>query len=107
MELLTRTEELLLLSVWRLQEEAYGLAIRRQLAALLEKKVSVGAVYIPLERLAKKGYLRTWESAPTEKRGGRRKKFYKLTAKGMQALNAVKRLHEQAWHGLPNLTPGI
>ena len=55
--MLTRMEELLLLAVWRLQQDAYGLAIRRHIADLLGKKVSVGAVYIPLERLARRGLL--------------------------------------------------
>ena len=55
--MLTRMEELLLLTVWRLQQDAYGLSIRRQVADLLDRKVSVGAVYIPLERLARKGLL--------------------------------------------------
>ncbi len=104
--MLTRMEELLLLTVWRLQQDAYGLAIRRQVADLLDKKVSVGAVYIPLERLARKGLLATWESEPTAQRGGRRKRFYKLTPTGLAALNTVKRIHEDAWAGLPNLALG-
>ena len=104
--MLTRMEELLLLAVWRLQQDAYGLSIRRHVAKLLGKKVSVGAVYIPLERLARKGLLDSWESEPTAKRGGRRKRFYKLTPKGLAALNTVKRIHEQAWSGLPDLAFG-
>ena len=106
MDLLSRTEELLLLAVWKLQHEAYGLAIRRHLSALLGRKVSVGAVYVPLERLARRGFLETHESAPTEQRGGRRKRFYRLTAKGVAALNAVKLVHEAAWAGLPELSLG-
>ena len=101
MELITRTEEILLLSVWKLQKSAYGLAIRRRASELLDKNISVGAVYIPLERLKKRGYLSSWESEPTDKRGGRRKRFYKLTPEGLAALNAVKQVHEQAWSGLP------
>ncbi len=102
MNLLSRTEELLLLSVWKLQDDAYGLSIRRHMSTLLDKRVSVGAVYIPLERLAKQGYLHTRESEPTDKRGGRRKKFYRLTGKGVAALQTVRQLHEQAWSGLPD-----
>lgn len=104
--MLTRMEELLLLVVWRLQADAYGLAVRRRMSKLLGKKVSVGAVYVPLERLAKKGLLETWESEPTQERGGRRKRFYKLTPKGLAALNTVRQLHEQAWDGLPDLAFG-
>ena len=106
MHLLTRTEELLLLAVWKLQDGAYGLAIRRHLATLLGRKVSVGAVYVPLERLARRGFLETNESEPTEQRGGRRKRFYRLTAKGVAALNAVKQVHDDAWAGLPELALG-
>ncbi len=104
--MLTRTEELLLLAVWRLQQDAYGLAIGRQVSDLLGKKVSVGAVYIPLERLARKGLLATWESEPTAQRGGRRKRFYKLTPSGLAALNAVRKIHDEAWSGLPGLAFG-
>ncbi len=101
--MVTRMEELLLLTVWRLQGEAYGLAIRRHVSDLLGKKVSVGAVYIPLERLNKRGLLDSWESEPTAKRGGRRKRFYRLTPKGLSALNTVKQVHDTAWAGLPDL----
>ncbi len=104
--MLTRTEELLLLAVWRLQQDAYGLSIGRQVSDLLGKKVSVGAVYIPLERLARKGLLATWESEPTARRGGRRKRFYKLTPSGLAALNAVRKIHDEAWSGLPGLAFG-
>ncbi len=104
--MLTRTEELLLLAVWRLQQDAYGLAIGRQVSDLLGKKVSVGAVYIPLERLARKGLLATWESEPTARRGGRRKRFYKLTPSGLAALNTVRKIHDEAWSGLPGLAFG-
>ena len=103
MELLTRVEELLLLSVWRLQSDAYGLAVRRHMAELLGKTLSVGAIYIPLERLVKKGFLHTRESRPTDKRGGRRKRFYTLSGKGMAALNAVREVQQKAWSELPDL----
>ncbi len=103
MEVLSRTEELLLLSVWKLQENAYGLSIRKQFSELIGKDMSVGAVYIPLERLKKKGLLSSWESEPTEKRGGRSKRFYTLTQQGVAALSAVKALQDKAWSGLPEL----
>lgn len=103
MEHITRIEEILLLSVWKLQKQAYGLSIRKHSSQLLNKNISVGAVYIPLERLVKKGCLSVWESEPTQTRGGRRKCFYKMTAKGLASLNAVKQLHAEAWGELPEL----
>ena len=107
MPLLTRMEELLLLAVWNLQEKAYGLAVRRQLSELLGRKISVGAVYVPLERLVRKGMLSTEESEPTQKRGGRRKRFYRLTAQGRRALLDIRTLHEEAWSKVidPGLNP--
>jgi len=97
MKLITRTEELLLLSVWRLQKDAYSLTIQEAMSDLLDKSVSIGAVYIPLERLAKQGLLKTREGAPTEKRGGRRKRFYELTAEGQSALSALHKVQTKAW----------
>ncbi|MGB0346506.1 MAG: PadR family transcriptional regulator [Balneolaceae bacterium] len=105
MELISRTEELLLLSVWRLQEDAYGLSIRKYFSELMGKDMSVGAVYVPLERLKKRGLLESWESEPTDKRGGRKKRFYKLSAEGISALSVVKKQHEKAWRGLSDLIP--
>ena len=99
MKLLTRTEELLLLTVWKLQEDAYSLSVQDAMAQLLGKAVSIGAVYIPLERLAKRGLLKTREAAPTEKRGGRRKRFYEVTAKGQAALATIDLLQKKAWEG--------
>lgn len=103
MDLLTRMEELLLLSVWKLQEDAYGLEIKHYLSNLLNKELSVGAVYVPLKRLKKRGYLETWDSEPTEERGGRSKRFFKLTGKGINALQHVKTVQEQSWADLPDI----
>lgn len=107
MELISRTEELLLLAVWRLQDDAYGLSIRKYFSELMGKDMSVGAVYVPLERLKKRGLLESWESEPTDKRGGRKKRFYKLSSKGMAALSVVKQQHEKAWSGLTELLPNF
>ncbi|HKL18111.1 MAG TPA: helix-turn-helix transcriptional regulator [Halalkalibaculum sp.] len=106
MDLLTRMEELLLLSVWRLQEDAYGLEIRQHLSEMLGRDLSVGSVYIPLKRLKKRGYLTAWDSEPTDERGGRTKRFFKLTSKGVGALQEVKSVQEQSWSDLPDLGLG-
>lgn len=101
--MLTRNEEILLLAVWKLQPGAYGLAVRRHVSKLLGARVSVGAVYIPLERLAQKGFLTVWESEPTARRGGRRKRFFALTRAGVAALSEARALHDRAWADLPTL----
>lgn len=106
MDVLTRMEELILLSVWKLQDEAYGLEIRQHLSELLDTDLSVGAVYSPLKRLKKRGYLTSWDSEPTEIRGGRSKRYYELTSKGVSALQEVKTVQEKAWSNLPDLGLG-
>jgi len=103
-KLLTRTEELLLLTVWRLRDDAYSLTIQEAMSHLLDKPVSIGAVYIPLERLAKHGLLKTREGEPTDKRGGRRKRFYEVSAKGQAALAAIDAVQKKAWDGWSTVT---
>lgn len=107
MDVLTRREELLLLAVFKLEEEAYGLAIRDQLNEMTGTDHSVGAVYTPLKRLARRGLLETRKGEPTEERGGRSKRFYRLTARGVRALQEVRRLTESAWSDLPTVVCGL
>lgn len=106
MEVLSRTEELILLVVWRLQDDAYGLTIRTTLGELTGSEWSVGAVYTPLKRLARRGYLEYHDSDPTSVRGGRSKRCYRLSTKGIQALSHVRALTSAAWSGL-RLTDGL
>ena len=103
MNLLSRSEEIVLLSIWRLQSEAYGISIREQVAIATGRKWSIGAVYAPLHRLEKKGYVQTRKGEPEARRGGRSKVFYELTAKGKQALLDVKTVHDAIWSGIPAL----
>ena len=79
-------EQLVLLGVLRLDEEAYGAAIRQQIHARSGRDVSINAVYTTLDRLEAKGLLRSWVGDPTPQRGGRRRKFYALKPAGVAAL---------------------
>lgn len=99
MEFLTRMEEILLLTIHRLGTEAYGVTIKNKVEELLGKSVSVGAVYVPLDRLAKRGFLSTWYGDPAPERGGRRKKYYKLTRAGLTILRETKTLNDLLWAG--------
>jgi DNA-binding PadR family transcriptional regulator len=103
MEYLSRQEEMALLVVFRLKEEASLVSIRKYLNKNTEKRWSVSSVYIPLDRLSKKGMLETEIGDPTPKRGGRAKRFYKLTEEGIKALIKVRKAHETIWGGLPDL----
>jgi DNA-binding PadR family transcriptional regulator len=106
MNLLSRTEELLLLAVWRLQDEAYGAAIRNHLTDITDEDWSIGSVYGTLDRLARQGLVRTFMGLPTPERGGRSKRYFQLTAEGVAALNRVRSVQKTMWEDLPGLAPG-
>jgi DNA-binding PadR family transcriptional regulator len=101
MEMLTKLEELILLSVWKLKENAYGTTIYKYITDVTDKKLSLGGVYFPLDRLAKKGYLRAYIGEATPERKGLSKRYYGLTDKGNQALGEIKRINEIMWAGFP------
>ncbi|UCC38358.1 MAG: helix-turn-helix transcriptional regulator [Candidatus Aminicenantes bacterium] len=97
MGMLSRTDEMILLAVWRLEDNAYGVTIAEMLIQTSEKKWVLGAVYVPLERLEKKGYLFSYLGKSTKKRGGRSKRLYKLTKYGVDALIKTKNQEQSIW----------
>ncbi len=103
MRLLSRSEELVLLAVWRLRGNAYTLSIQKQLSDITGYDWQIGAVYVPLEKLTKKRYLRKYPGKPTAERGGRRKSLYELTALGRKALKDIRCVQEAAWADLPEI----
>jgi DNA-binding PadR family transcriptional regulator len=84
-------ENLLLLTILRLDDRAYGVAIRQELIDRAEKDVAIGAIYTGLDRLEQKGFVESWIGEPTPERGGRAKKFYRVTALGKKALREMHR----------------
>jgi DNA-binding PadR family transcriptional regulator len=97
MEVLSKTEELILLSVWRLGSKAYGVTIRNHMIEATGKKFSIGGIYVPLDRLVRKGFLATFQGEPTPERGGMSKRFYQITKKGMTTLNESKKVYDSMW----------
>src|SRR5579863_10356410 len=81
-------EYLLITAAAGLGDNAYGAAIREQIAATTGRKCSVGALYTTLDRLETKGLLETWMGEATAQRGGRSKRMVRVTAKGIQAATA-------------------
>lgn len=100
MDLLTRGEELVLLAVWRLKDNAYTVPIRKHLIAVSHKKWSLGSVYEALDRLEKKKYLQSYLSEPTNSRGGRSRRIYKLTKDGLKAMIEMKNVENAIWKGV-------
>jgi PadR family transcriptional regulator, regulatory protein PadR len=103
MDLLGRTEEVLLLTIWRLQDEAYGLSIRDEICAKTGSEWSIGAIYAPLHRLERKGLVTTKFGLPEAKRGGRRTVLYHLTQSGKNALLDTKAVQDALWTGILTL----
>jgi len=100
MEMLTKLEELVLISVLKLREEAYGIAIYKHIVELTGNEVAVSSVYFPLERLVRRGFLLTVKGGSTPKRGGMRKTYYRMTGKGIAALEDNRALSDRAWQGI-------
>jgi len=103
MRLLSRTEEIVLSAVWKLQENAYGVTISDYINRRTGLQWKFGAIYSPLGRLVDNGLLRTIEGEPTAERGGRRKIFYELTNTGKRALMDVQKVHDSVWLDMPSL----
>ena len=93
-------EQLVLMGVLRLGDDAYGAAIRQEIHARSGRDVSINAVYTTLDRLESKGLLRSWIGEPTAQRGGRRRKFYALRPAGIQALR-------HAYHAFTAMAEGL
>src|SRR5689334_9869711 len=79
-------EQIVLLAVLRLGDNAYGVPIRREIEKRTGRSLTVGALYRTFDRLEEKGYLNSWFSDPVPERGGRSKRYFKLEALGMRAL---------------------
>ncbi|MFC1724547.1 PadR family transcriptional regulator [candidate division KSB1 bacterium] len=108
MSTISRAEEMVLLAVWRLMDNAYGVSIVDMLNEITDKKWVLGAIYVPLERLEEKGCLTSFMGEPINKRGGRSKRFYKLTKLGLDALIRLKEMEKSIWQdiSIENLEKG-
>lgn len=96
-------EELVLLVVGMLSDQAYGVEVRNAIIAETGRKVNISAVHEVLKRLEKKGLLRTEVGGATEERGGRRKKFFFLTAEGKAALDHSRELRNSLYGRIPEI----
>lgn len=99
-------EELVLLMVAAYNKEAYGVLILEQLELKLKKKVNVSAIHVALKRLEKKGFVTSDFGGITNERGGRRKKYYSITATGKSALDNQYELRTSIYKQIPNISFG-
>ena len=99
-EFLGELEQMLLLAVARLGEEAYGMAIREEIERRTATEVAIASVYAALDRLGRQGYVRSWVGSPTPERGGRAKRFFGLEPAGARALHRARAALDNLWDNL-------
>lgn len=105
-KLLTRAEEMILLAIWQLQDDAYCIPIHKRISEITSENWSLGSIYMPLDRLVKRGYLISHLSDATPERGGRHKRIYSLTKEGKDALKRVQDVQKAMWAKIPDLSLG-
>jgi PadR family transcriptional regulator PadR len=102
MKKLSKPEEWLLLAIGNLREKAYGVEIMKYVSQKTGYDWSIGSVYVPLDRLARVGYVETYEGKPSARRGGRKKRYYKITDEGISALRENIRVQNEMLRGWPD-----
>jgi PadR family transcriptional regulator PadR len=93
-------EHIVVLALLRLADQAYGVTVRQEIEVRTGREVSVGAIYATLDRLETKGYVKSHLGDPTPERGGRSKRFFHVTAKGVAAVNRTQRALRSMTEGL-------
>ena len=100
-------EELVLLGVCILGEEAYGVSVKREVEKHTGRTILLGAIHITLYRLQDKGLLKSEMGGNTKKRGDRRKRLFTVTDTGMQQLQASQDVRQKMWQLIPQLQTNI
>lgn len=101
MKPLTRVEEILLITILRLEENAYGVSIRDRIRLDLEEKWSFGSIYPALDKLVRLGLLRRIKGEPLSERGGKSRFLYRVTPGGLEALMKLREVQDKLWADLP------
>ena len=104
MKEISKAEEMVLLAIWRLADEAYGVSIRRQIRIDTGKDYTYGTLYGLLRQMDHKGYIKKIKGEPLPKKGGRSKSYFKLTPEGIRALKDAIALHKRMWKDINKFT---
>ena len=94
---LSKRDEEILLSIWDLKDDAYLVAIRKRINKLMGINLTIGAIHIPLLRLEQNGIVESSFGEATPKRGGRRKRIYRITKTGLEILKEYKKKQDLLW----------
>lgn len=102
-QLLTDFELMILLAILRAGDEAYGVVIAKEIQMTARRDVLLGAVYAALERMERTGLVASKMGEPTATRGGRAKRYYRVTPQGLRAVKDTRRALVALWSGVPKL----
>jgi len=94
-------EEIVILTIGILNNEAYSVAIKDEIESRLSRNVSMGALHTALRRLEDKGYLKSFAGEATEERAGRPKQYFEITALGKKAMQYSKSTRDELWKAIP------
>lgn len=100
MKILSRSDEILMLAILRLKDNAYGVTIIKEVQKRTGKRLTFGSLWVSLDILHKRGFVKKRMADPTPKRGGRSKIFYSLTPKGIKALEDTREFQKSLWEGI-------
>ena len=98
---LTITEQIYLIAIWHMKENAYGVRIREKIKELTGKSMAFGTLYNNLDQLVRKGYVYTQKGVQELNRGGNTRVFYTITESGLKALKESRILQESLWDTIP------
>lgn len=104
MKFLSRSEELILLAILELRDNAYVVSIREELKKMTGQTWAMGALFVTLDRMSQKSYVQSRLSEPKPERGGRRKRLYMILPAAVDELNRVRDLHRIVWKNVPDLS---
>lgn len=105
-ETLGNFELMIMLVLIRLGPDAYGVPIAREILLQTGREAALGSVYATLERLEEKGFVSSEIGDPTPQRGGRAKRYFRVTPKGLREIRQTQRMLVKLWRGLPQLQGG-
>ncbi|MEQ8423527.1 MAG: helix-turn-helix transcriptional regulator [Cyclobacteriaceae bacterium] len=94
-------EEIVILTIGILNNEAYSVLIKEEIEGRLARSVSMGALHTALRRLEDKGYLKSFEGESTKERAGRPKRYFEITALGKKAMLYAKDTRDELWNAIP------
>jgi PadR family transcriptional regulator PadR len=103
MDIITRLEEAILIAIWRLRDNAYGVTINKSVSEFLNKEYTLGALYYSLDQLLRKGMAEKSLKRIHKEKAGRCRTYYQLTKDGAKALQEARLYQNKLWKGIPDI----